>query len=185
MDAMAAAIAHELRQPLLAIATDGYAALRFMARSALDEVRAAIEGVVSSAHRASETIDGIRSLFKKDIQGRAWLDVNELVREALTTLVADFRTQRISVSTDLRDRLPRLLANRAQLEEVFVNLIMNAIEVMHSVTDRTLALRASSDLVTESSTVLVTIEEAGTGIDKKDEERIFEPFFTTKSGEWE
>jgi len=182
MDAMAAAIAHEIRQPLAAIATNGYAALRWMAKPDLDEVRASIERIVSSAHRASEVIEGLRSLFKKGhIHGPAWLDVNELIREVLTTADADLRTQRISVSTELRQSLPQLLASRAQLEEVFVNLIMNAIEAMHSVTDRARLLRITSDIVRESSTVLVTIEDTGTGIDGKDKERIFEPFFTTKS----
>jgi signal transduction histidine kinase len=81
----------------------------------------------------------------------------------------------------MRETLPQLLANRAQLEEVFVNLIMNPIEAMHSVTNRARLLRISSDIVQEPSTVLVTIEDTGTGIDSKDKERIFEPFFTTKS----
>jgi len=181
MDAMAAAIAHELKQPLAAIATDGYAALRFMAKSDLDEARAAVEGVIGSAHRASGVIDGIRSLFKKDIRGRARVDVNELVREMLKSVDADLRAQQISVTTELREGLPQLHANRAQLAEVFLNLIMNAVEAMYSVTDRARLLRISSDIVEESSSVLVSIEDAGTGIDSKDRERIFEPFFTTKS----
>ena len=182
MDAMAVAIAHEIRQPLTAIATDSQAALRWMAKSDLDEARACIGYVVDSAHRASDVIDGIRSLFKKDIRGRAWLDVNELVRGALSAVDPDLRAQRISVSIELSERVPQLLANRAQLQEVFLNLIMNAIEAMHAVTDRVRLLRIKSDLVQESSTVLITIEDAGTGIDGKDKERIFEPFFTTKSG---
>jgi signal transduction histidine kinase len=181
MDAMAAAIAHEVTQPLAAIVNDGHAGLNFIVKPDLDEARLCFESVIGSAHRASEVIDGIRSLYKKEIRGRAWLDVNEVVRGVLTLVDADLRTHRVSVSTDLRERLPQLRANRPQLEEVFLNLITNAIEAMHAVTHRARLLRISSDVVQGSSTVLVTIEDSGTGIDGKDEERVFEPFFTTKS----
>ena len=96
-------------------------------------------------------------------------------------LDADLQTHRVSVVTELRDGLPQLLANRAQLEEVFLNLITNAIEAMHSVDDRARLLRVGSDFVQASSTVVVTVEDSGAGIDSQDLERIFEPFFTTKS----
>ena len=181
MDAMAAGMAHELKQPLAAIANYGNAGFRFIAMSDLDEARACFEGVVGSAHRASEVIDGIRSLYKKDIRARAWLDVNELVHDVLRMVDADLRTQQVSVSIDLRDRLPPLLANRAQLEEVLLNLITNAIEAMDALTDRARLLQIRSDIIQERSAVVVTIEDSGTGIDDKNKDRIFEPFFTTKS----
>jgi len=181
MDAMAAGMAHELKQPLAAIANYGNAGFRFIAMSDLDEARACFEGVVGSAHRASEVIDGIRSLYKKDIRARAWLDVNELVHDVLRMVDADLRTQQVSVSIDLRDRLPPLLANRAQLEEVLLNLITNAIEAMDALTDRARLLQIRSDIIQERSAVVVAIEDSGTGIDDKNKDRIFEPFFTTKS----
>ena len=93
----------------------------------------------------------------------------------------DLRTQRVSVSIELREGLPQLLADRGQLQQVFLNLIMNAIDAMRSVTDRVRLLRIRSDNGQESSSVLVTIEDSGTGIEKNDKDRIFEPFFTTKS----
>jgi signal transduction histidine kinase len=126
IDAMAAGVAHELKQPLAAIVNYGNAGLRFIAKSDLDEARACFEDVVSSSHRASEVIDGIRSLYKKDIRALAWLDVNELVHDVLRMVDADLQTRQVSVSIDLRDKLPPLLANRAQLEEVLLNLITNA-----------------------------------------------------------
>jgi C4-dicarboxylate-specific signal transduction histidine kinase len=165
MDAMAAGMAHELKQPLAAIANDGNAGLRFIAMSDLDEARACFEGVVSSAHRASEVIDGIRSLYKKDIRARAWLDVNEVVHDVLRMVDADLRTQQVSVSIELRDGLPPLLANRAQLEEVLLNLIANAIEAMDALTDRARLLRIGSDIIQERSAVVVTVEDSGMGID--------------------
>jgi signal transduction histidine kinase len=180
MDSMAAAIAHELKQPLAAISAYGYAAMRWMEKPDFDEMRVSIKCMISNAHHASEVIDGIRSLFKKDTRGRAWLDVNELVRQVLRTVDAHLRTQRVSVSTELREGLPQLFANRVQLEEMFVNLIMNAIEAMNSVTDRARLLRISSDIIHEPSSVQVTVEDAGMGLGK-DKERIFEAFYTTKS----
>jgi signal transduction histidine kinase len=181
MDAMAAGVAHELKQPLAAIANYGNAGLRFIAMSDLDEARACFVRVLNSGHRATEVIDGIRSLYKKDIRARAWLDVNELVHGVLKMVEADLRTQQVSVSIDLRDRLPPLLGNRAQLEEVLLNLITNAIEAMDALTDRARLLQIRSDIIQEGSAVVVTIEDSGTGIDDKNKARIFEPFFTTKS----
>jgi nitrogen fixation/metabolism regulation signal transduction histidine kinase len=86
----------------------------------------------------------------------------------------------VTVSIELREGLPQLFGNRVQLEEMFVNLIMNVIEAMNSVTDRARLLRISSDIIHVTSSVQVTVEDAGMGIGK-DKERIFEPFFTTKS----
>jgi signal transduction histidine kinase len=140
-----------------------------------------MERVVSSGHRAGEVISSVRLMFNKDVHGRARLDVNDVVREELAIVDIECRTRRISVSTELRDGLPQLLANRGQLQQVFLNLIMNAIEAMHSVTGRERRLWIRSDIIQESSSVLVTIEDTGTGIKRKDKDRIFEPFFTTKS----
>jgi signal transduction histidine kinase len=183
MDAMAASIAHEVKQPLAAMVTGANAGLRWLTNKTpdLDEVHAALKGVVDAGHRAAEVIGSVRVMFKKDLHGRALFSVNDVVREVLTMVDIDLRAQRVSVSTELREGLPQLLADRGQLQQVFLNLIMNAIEAMRSVTDRARLLRIRSDNNRQSSSVLVTIEDSGTGIEKKDKERIFEPFFTTKS----
>jgi signal transduction histidine kinase len=122
-------------------------------------------------------------MFKKGVHGRVWFDVNDLVREVLAMVEAELRTRRVAVSTELREGLPQLLGDRGQLQQVFLNLIMNAVEAMQSVTDRARRLRISSDVIQGSSGVMSTIEieDSGTGIDRKDKDRIFEPFFTTKS----
>ena len=120
-------------------------------------------------------------MFKKDVHGRPRFDVNDVVREELAVVDIDLRTQQVSVSTELRDGLPQLVADRGQLQQVFLNLIMNAIEAMRPVPDRARLLRIRSDIIQESSSVLVTIEDSETGIDRKYEDRIFDPFFTTKS----
>jgi signal transduction histidine kinase len=183
MDAMAASIAHEINQPLGAMVTNASAALRWMANATpdLDEARAALERIVNDGQRANQVIGSIRSMFKKDLHGRVPLSVNDLVREVVTTIEVDLRTQRVSISLELREGLPQLIADRGQLQQVFLNLSANAIEAMRMVTDRARLLRIKSDIIQESSHVLVTFEDSGTGIDVKDEQRIFEPFFTTKS----
>jgi signal transduction histidine kinase len=183
MDAMAASIAQEVNQPLSAIALNGQAALLLLAQTPpnIKEARAALDGVVTDSVRGTEVIASLRGMFKKGARGRVWFDVDDLVREVVAMLDVDLRTGRISVSIELREGLPKLLADRVQLQQVFLNLIMNAIEAMRSVTERSRRLRISSDIIQGSSGVLVTVEDSGAGIDRKDRDRIFEPFFTTKS----
>jgi signal transduction histidine kinase len=183
MDAMAASIAHEVNQPLGAIVANTESALVFLAKTPPDigEARAALEDIAINSARGSEVIASLRAMFRKDVHGRVWFDINALIREALTLLDIELRTQRVSVSTELRDDIPRLFADRGQLQQVILNLVVNAIEAMHSVTDRTRELRITSDIIQNSSDVLVTIEDSGAGLHRKDKDRIFEPFFTTKS----
>jgi signal transduction histidine kinase len=183
MDAMAASIAHEIRQPLASIVLNGETALHCLtgATSNLDEARDALRCVVDDSHRASAVISGIRSMFQKGAHGQILLDVNELVRETLTMIDLDLRTYGISVKADLRDGVLHLSGDRGQLQQVFLNLISNAIEAMNSVTDRARNLQVRTNVVQESSDVVVTVEDSGTGLEGEDKDRIFEPFFTTKS----
>lgn len=182
MDAMAASIAHEVHQPLGSIVLNAEAALQCLtsARPDLDDVRVALQDVLDDAHRASQVIYGIRSMFKKGATGRLLLDANGLVREALDMVELDLRKHRVLVTADLRNGLPQLLADRGQLQQVFLNLIVNAIEAMGSLTDRARALRVSSDIVREPFGVVIAIEDVGIGIKGEDKDRIFEPFVTTK-----
>jgi signal transduction histidine kinase len=183
MDAMAASIVHEINQPLAAMVANGNAGLRWLERATpeLDEVSAALRSIVADGHRANEVIIGIRSMFKKDIRGRKRLGINDLVREVLKMVELELRVEEISVATELRDGLPQLLADRAQLQQVFLNLVMNAMDAMRPITGRARLLRIRSDIIQDSNSVVVAVEDSGTGIDRKDQDRIFEPFFTTKS----
>ena len=183
MDTMAAAIAHEVNQPMAAMVTNANAALRWLARTSPDlgEVRTSLERIVNDGHRANDVIGSIRSMFKKDVRGRLLLNANELVREALTMVDLDLRNHEVLVTTDLRNGLPQLRADRGQLQQVFLNLIMNSIEAMSSVTGRGRVLRIRTDLMQDLSGILVAIEDSGAGIEGKDKDLIFNPFFTTKS----
>ena len=183
IDAMAASIAHEIKQPLGAMVTNANAGFRWLARPTpdLDKARAALKRIINAGHRASDVIDGVRSMFKKDMHGRVPLSANDLVQEVVTMLDVELRTQGVSVSTDLREGLPNVLADRGQMQQVFMNLIMNAIEAMRSVSDRARLLRIKSDINQQYSGILVTIEDSGIGIKEIDRDRIFEPFYSTKA----
>jgi signal transduction histidine kinase len=182
MDAMAASIAHEVTQPIAAMTNNSHAALILLARAPpdIDEARAALDAVVSDGDRASAVIASLRAMFKRDTTQRARINANELVQEVLKLVDADLRSRQVTVSTELREGLPQLFADRAQLQQVFLNLFMNAIEAMRSVTDGVRLLRIKSDFIQEHSGILVTVEDSGPGIDSKDKARILEPFFSTK-----
>src|SRR5258708_5699680 len=157
IDTMAASIAHEITQPLGAIVLNAEAGLL---SPDLDEARAALQSVVSDGHRAGEGIRSVRALFKSDVHGRVWLNINDLVREVLKVLEVDLRMQGVSVSTELRDELPKILVDRGQLQQVFLNLVTNAIEAM-TVTGRVRSLRITSDISSKISCVVVTVEDSG------------------------
>ena len=182
MGQMAASIAHELNQPLAAIVTNGNAGLRWLANATpdFDEVRAALQRVVSDGHRASQLIGTIRSMFKKDGQKKAPVDVNQLIQEVLGLMQGELQNQQVSLQTELEVQPIQVLGDRVQLQQVILNLITNAIDAMGSVTDRPRLLRVRSE-TNESDAVVVTVENSGAGIDPKSTDRIFDTFYTTKS----
>jgi PAS domain S-box-containing protein len=179
---MAAAMAHEIKQPLAAIVTAGSAGLRWLSKPTpdLEEVHTVLESMVSEGNRASQVIDGIRAMFKNDSREKALLDVNEVIRQVIALLHSKFQKHQISVQVELISEIPQVLADRLQLQQVVGNLVANAIEAMDTVTDRarTLWVRSAID---ESNGVLIMVEDSGPGIDSENVERIFHPFFTTKS----
>ena len=178
---MAASIAHEINQPLAAIATSGKAGLRWLERATpdLDEAKASLKRIVSDAGRTNQIIAGIRAIFKKGGEEKVPLDVNEVTREVLTLVHRQLQSNRVFVRTDLAGGLPPVLADRVQLQQVIVNLITNAIEAMGSVTDRERVLRVASEF-REPQQLLLTVEDSGIGIDSKDMDQVFDRFFTTK-----
>jgi signal transduction histidine kinase len=178
---MAASIAHEINQPLAAIATNGKAGLRWLERATpdLDEAKASLKRIVSDAGRAIQVIGSIRSIFKKGGEEKVPIDINEVTREVLTLVHLQLQSNRIIVRTQLDQGLPRVLAGRVQLQQVIVNLITNAIEARSAVTDRERVLRISSEF-REPQELLLTVEDSGIGIESKDMDRVFERFFTTK-----
>ena len=182
MGEFAASIAHELRQPLAAIAMNGSAALRWLNRETpqLDEARDAASRVVREATRADEIIKGLRILVGKSELQRSALDVKEVVDEVLELSRGELRRHEISVQNLVPFALPPAFGDRIQLQQVLINLILNAMEAMARSGDRprVLTLRAE---IAEPTGVGVVVEDSGPGLDRATADRIFDPFFTTKS----
>jgi C4-dicarboxylate-specific signal transduction histidine kinase len=180
MGRLAASMAHEINQPLAAIVASGNAGLRWLGRTPpnFDEAREALDQIVKDGHRASDTIEGIRAIFRKGEERRAPLDVNELVGEVLRLTRTEIQNERVSVRTELINDLPKVVGNRVQLQLVLRNLIVNAVEAMSSVTDRERVLHIKSAIV--PSGVGIAVVDSGTGIDRESIDRVFDTFFTTK-----
>jgi PAS domain S-box-containing protein len=179
---MTASIAHEVNQPLAAIAANANAGLRWLNRAEpeLDEVREALRRIGNDCNRASEVIASIRSMFGKDRREKSAVSVNDLVGDVLALVRGELENHRVSLQNEMHHKLPQVMADRVQLQQVFLNLITNAADAMSSVTDRERVLTIRSRIV-ESDRVQITLEDSGTGIDASDVGRIFDAFFMTKS----
>jgi signal transduction histidine kinase len=180
--AVAATMAHELKQPLTAMITRSYAGLRYLDRAApeLDKATAGFKQIADDGHRAAAVIDRIRASFRNDACVRTPLDINTLIQEAIALLQDDLTSHRISVKVEPTQPLLPVMGDRIQLQEVLLNLITNAIEGMAAVDDpRVLAV--SSDVQADGG-VMVAIADTGTGIDAEDVPLVFNPLYTTKAG---
>jgi signal transduction histidine kinase len=179
---LSASIAHEMLQPLTAIVAGGNAGLRWLAKAKpnLDKARASIEGVIVAAEHAGNVIRTIRSMFKKSDDEKVALNPNRLIQEVLELLRVNLRRRGISVETRLSADLPEIMGNRVQLQQVILNLLVNAADAMDSVTERDRMLKITANRQ-EPSGILITIEDSGPGVAPENIERIFEPFYTTKS----
>jgi C4-dicarboxylate-specific signal transduction histidine kinase len=179
---MTASIAHEINQPLGAIVTNGEAGLRWLANATpdLDEVRAALTRIVGNGHRAGDVIGRVRAMLKNDVGERVLLDLNELVEEVLIFVRGEIDEHGVVLQTQLQGSLPKIFADRIQLQQVMLNLVLNGIDAMTSVVDRERILTLRSERG-DDSTVIFSVEDAGKGIGPDIKERIFEAFFTTKS----
>src|SRR5215467_7947353 len=173
LEAMAASISHEVRQPLASIATHGSAALRFLEHTPhnVEEVRSALNWIISDSHRASQVFDNIRSLFGKGDEGYEPIDVNELIRSVLSTVHGD-DDHGIITSVRLSQDLPKVTGHKGQLEEVLINLVRNAIEAMQADKNDRRLLQVSSGC--DGDKIIVAIEDSGPGIDPKYAESIFD-----------
>ena len=180
---LTASIAHEINQPLAALITNAEACMSWLGRSPPDlaAARRSVEWIVEDANRTSEVIRRVRALAKKTDTDKAQLDINELVREAMALVQRELSRHEVSLRMELAPGLPAIYGDRVQLQQVIINLVMNAIEAMQCVTDRPrrLAIRSGRD---DLGRVFLTVADCGAGVSEADAERIFTPFFTTKSG---
>jgi PAS domain S-box-containing protein len=181
MGGLAAAIAHEVNQPLTAIVTNANFSLRQLKSSTanLDELRTAITEIVDDATRASAVISRIRGLLVKGSPRRMELDINRVIQEVITLLRNELTRNRVSLRTDFASNLPQVSGDPVQLQQVLINLVVNAIEAMRFYTDRTRELRIRS--VKNADGILVQLQDSGPGMKPELADGIFEPFFTTKA----
>ena len=182
IEAITAAIAHEVKQPLAAIVINGKAALRFLERSPPDhdEVRTNLNNMVKDGFRTSEVFDGIRSLFRKADDGAKQVDINEIILATLQSLREEFLGHKIQTRTELTSGLPPIDGHKGQLQEVISNLIHNAVDAMDATTDHSRILRVTTELRSNDE-IKLTVADSGPGIDANKLEGIFGAFITTKS----
>ena len=182
MGQMAASIAHEINQPLAGVVNNANAGLRWLNNQTpnIDEVRAALRRIVNDGERGSGIIESIRAMLKKGDRKRVKLDLNELICEVMRLTQGQFQRHGVSIRSELADNLPTVSANRVQLQQVILNLLMNAAEATASNSNqkRLVCVRSEKH---DADWVRISVEDSGTGIKPEDEKRIFEAFFTTKT----
>jgi PAS domain S-box-containing protein len=180
MGELTASIAHEVNQPLGAIVTSAASCTRWLAAQPpqMDKARRALERIASDGRRAAEVIQRIRALMKHQAPRKGWLDINETILEVLKLTQQELRRSDIRLETRLETGLPLVNGDRIQLQQVLLNLIVNAIEAMSGIERRRLLTVLSAAEGPE--TVRVEVRDTGTGLDPQYTTRLFEPFYTTK-----
>jgi len=182
MGELVASIAHEVNQPLGAIVTNGNACVRLLSRKApdLDKSREVVGRMIRDGMRASEVIKRIRNLLQKTPSVKERLNINDTIQEVIALVGSDVVRSKIELQVELQDDLPGVLGERIQLQQVILNLILNAKDAMSGAqtNPRELQIRSGKD---SAGAILVAVSDTGHGLDPDHVERIFEPFFTTKA----
>jgi PAS domain S-box-containing protein len=199
---LTASIAHEVSQPLAAMSTNASASLRWLAGDSpnLAEAREAVRRIVRDGSRASGVIARIRALFKKAPAAKEPVNINEIIQEVLAITQAELQRNRVSLKTECAEDLPMVIGDKIQLQQVILNLVVNAIEAMSGVIEGSRELCVSSQRVSdipgeagtnavegntltesESASVVVGIRDSGPGLDSTQLPRVFETYYTTKS----
>jgi PAS domain S-box-containing protein len=183
MGQLTASIAHEVNQPLAAVVANAEACLRWLDRGPpdLDAARRSVEWIINDGNRASGVIRRFRALANKTHIEKVPLDVNDVVSETVALVRRELISHQVSLRAELALSPPMILGDRVQLQQVIINLVMNGIEAMQSVTDRSreLVIRSGQD---ETHEVIVSVTDCGVGISAENAEQLFNAFFTTKSG---
>jgi C4-dicarboxylate-specific signal transduction histidine kinase len=183
MGQLSASIAHEVNQPLAAAVTHAQAALRWLGARPpdLEEARRAVGRIVKEGDRASDVIGRIRALVKKAPPRKDDFEINEAIREVIALTRGEVMKNNVSVQTQLAEGLPLIQGDRVQLQQVILNLIINAVEAMSGLSkgSRELLIATGNDA---SGGVLVAVQDSGPGLNPESFERLFDSFYTTKPG---
>ncbi len=179
---LAASIAHEVNQPLAAVVTNAAACLRWLDREPANvkEARSVAQSIVKDGNRAGEVIQRVRALANKTADQKVPLHIDDVVNEVISLVQHELFSHRVALRLELASALPVILADRIQLQQVILNLVINGIEAMQPVEERPreLAIRTQQD---ETGQVLVMVSDCGVGIAAENADRLFDAFFTTKS----
>jgi C4-dicarboxylate-specific signal transduction histidine kinase len=182
MGELAASLSHEILHPIATARNNARAGMRFLEMNPpnLNEVREALDCVVKDADRAKDIVGRIRSQIKRAPPRKEHFDLNEAINEVIVMVRSAIAKNEISVSTRLMDGLVPVQGDRVQLQQVLVNLMLNAIEAMNSVDGgpRKLSIRTEQS---QTGGILVAVHDSGPGVDPVNLERVFEPFYTTKT----
>jgi PAS domain S-box-containing protein len=181
MGELAASIGHEIRQPIAAAQTNAQTCLRWLARDEpeIEEAREAVSRIIQDVTRASEIINRIRILFKKGEPQREGVDVNEVIHEMISLLRGEAGRHGISIRTELAEDLPGITADRVQLQQVFMNLMLNGIDAVNERNapgDLTINSRVDPD-----DQIVISVSDTGVGLSNESAEKCFDAFFTTKA----
>jgi C4-dicarboxylate-specific signal transduction histidine kinase len=182
MGELTASIAHEVTQPLTGIVTNGNACLHWLdsVPPNVKKARTTVERIIRDSNRASEVIRDIRTLVKKAEPHHEPVDLNDLIHRTLILASGEMTRHQVELQTELAADLPSVLGDRVQLQQVLLNLIMNAMEAMSSTSGRGRVLTIRSELRQASETVAIAVRDSGVGLDPRNVERLFDTFFTTK-----
>ena len=175
---LAASIAHEVNQPLGAVVNNASACLRWLAAQNMEEARQSATLVIADGHRAAEILRRIRNLVKKAPTQKDWIDINDTIRDVIALVRSEAQGNRVLLQTQLADDLPLILGDRIELQQVILNLMMNAIEAMNGGGEGPRELWVSSKA--ESPEVLIAVRDSGPGLDPQSGSRLFDAFYTTK-----
>jgi C4-dicarboxylate-specific signal transduction histidine kinase len=172
-----------VNQPLAAVVTNAAACLRWLDREPanLKEARSTLQSIVADGNRAGEVIQRVRALVNKTADQKAPLHINEVVNEVISLVQHELLNHRIWLRLELSSALPLVVADRVQLQQVILNLVINGIEAMQPVMDRPreLVIRTCQG---EGRQIMVTVKDCGVGLATENADRLFDAFFTTKSG---
>jgi signal transduction histidine kinase len=181
MGQLVASIAHEISQPVAAAVTNAHAALRWLGTQPpdLEEARQALAHIIKDGYRAGEIIDWIRGLIKKAPSRKDRLDINETILEVIALTRSEVQRNGVSLQTRLANGLPLVQGDRIQLQQVILNLIVNAVEAMSGASEGARELLISTE-IDASNAVLVAVRDSGSGLDPESLDRLFDAFYTTK-----
>jgi signal transduction histidine kinase len=183
MGELAASVAHEVNQPLAGVVSNASASLRWLTREVpnLEEARESLHRIVRDGKRAGEVIFRIRALTRRAEMPREKLDLNETMREVLALVGDESKGKSVIIRTRFADDLSPVAGDRVQLQQVVLNLVMNAIEAMSSIGERPRELVITTRNI-DTDHVQATVEDSGIGLDANTRDKIFDSFYTTKPG---